>query len=641
MNSSLALTFIASLLLLLGHLTRTVRWRMILSSLNIYTTNKKPLFALTLGYNLGIFTPLFMGDIARSFFLASFQRIDPVLTLITVIYERTIDLVIVTTALVLVAIIVNDGAGLPINFLLLSMIVVLLALSVRRSEIARKLIYQIFSLFNFKIRNVLMHFTWNLSTTFSNRSLNRNLQFWFLTLIMWAMYMFSLLLFCFSINVSFKDIFLAIYGEPGLQSFLDVLGKTGNVYIWQLGIYLALPPIVVSSLFVFDLRKHNQSKDTILKFEQVPNYLVASVKRNLPYFHLESDYTAYLLSKFEQEKSLQTAFVNESLEEFEIHRIFQGGSTAITSLLEKREEIFVRKFAPYDVQNNLEVQVRWLEQYANELPLVNLRNTLRNGKNGIFYDMEFKSSARDFYDVINTNSIKTSHLIFDDILNRLNQFHTSHEIKKKSADSVEIYHSNKVTRNLEILKSISPELFDGSVTLINGKKWKPEYLRIIQSGETFRGLIKNQSQSIIHGDLTIENIMIDLEIKNFHESWFLIDPNPATIFSSPLNDFSKLFQSLNLGYESLNRFPNFTQSNGIIEIPNNVSDQYRQLNTRLVEFLVNHYGKIGLVETKLHEITDYLRLIPYQSKKNKDRGKLFSFALGLLLIEFNENQIKT
>jgi hypothetical protein len=65
------------------------------------------------------------------------------------------------------------------------------------------------------------------------------------------------------------------------------------------------------------------------------------------------------------------------------------------------------------------------------------------------------------------------------------------------------------------------------------------------------------------------------------------------------------------------------------------------LNTRLVEFLVNHYGEIGLVETKLHEITDYLRLIPYQSKKNKDRGKLFSFALGLLLIEFNENQIKT
>ena len=641
MNSSLALTLAASLLLLLGHLIRTIRWRMILSSLNIYTTNRKPLVALTLGYNLSIFTPLFVGDIARSFFLASFQRIDPVLTLISVIYERTIDLVIVTTALVLVAIIVNDGAGLPLNFLLLSMIVILLALSVRRFEFARKLIYQIFSLFNFKIRNVLMHFTWNLSTTFSNRSLNRNLQFWFLTLIMWAMYMFSLLLFCFSINVSFKDIFLAIYGEPGLQSFLDVLGKTGNVDIWQLGIYLALPPIAVSSLFVFDLRKHNQSKDTILKFEQVPNYLLASVKRNLPYFHLESDYTAYLLSKFEQERSLQTAFVNESLEEFEIHRIFQGGSTAITSLLEKRGEIFVRKFAPYDVQNNLELQVRWLEQYANELPLVNLRNTLSKGKNGIFYDMEFKSSARDFYDVINTNSIKTSQLIFDDILNRLNQFHTSHEIKKKSADSIEIYHSNKVTKNFEILKSISPELFDGSVTLINGKKWKPEYLRVIQSGEAFRGLIKNQSQSIIHGDLTIENIMVDLEIKDFHESWFLIDPNPATIFSSPLNDFSKLFQSLNLGYESLNRFPNFTQSNGTIEIPNNASDQYRQLTTRLVEFLVNHYGEIGLVETKLHEITDYLRLIPYQSKKNKDRGKLFSFALGLLLIEFNENQIKT
>jgi len=635
----LILVFLSASILLFGHILRTFRWRMVLGSANIYVSNRKPLLALTVGYNIGIFTPLFVGDLIRSFFLATLERIDPVLTLASVVYERTIDLVIVTSILVIVAINFNSSEGLPTRFLFLIIFIFSFLYLINRSKSFRRAFWGITKIFNSGLKTTLLHFIWNLASIFNNRTLNRNGNFWLLTLLMWASYLTSLYLFCLGIGVPYEVIFTAIYGEPGLQSFLSIVTKAASVAVAPLVIYLVLPPLLVTVFVILRAKPKLISGNSMNQISSFTNFFVDTVNRNSPNFAYEQDYVNFLESKFSGDKSLKSIFIGEGLEGINVLRIFHGGSTAVTALLETKEDVVVRKFAAKDVKNNLAKQVGWYKDISNDLPIVKLKSEIMTNSNGIYYDMEFNKTSRDFFDVIKTEDNEFVNTIFKNILSSMRAFHENNRISQTSLNNVSDYYNIKVFKNVEILRKANSEFFENSNLSINEKIWKASYLEPIINKDLFSSFIKSKWQHKIHGDLTIENILIDLSEKNKEQSWFLIDPNPADIFSTSLNDYSKLFQSLHLGYEAINR-KNFYMHNGnSINILVDQIPEYTQLYLELIEFIRVNFHEDALRETYLHEIVDYLRLIPYQYRKGQNQGDSFMACLALLLIEFNEKYL--
>jgi hypothetical protein len=184
--------------------------------------------------------------------------------------------------------------------------------------------------------------------------------------------------------------------------------------------------------------------------------------------------------------------------------------------------------------------------------------------------------------------------------------------------------------------SLFPEIFDFNQILINGKPISLEILDIFERPSWLASKLSIRKQSNVHGDLTIENILI-LPTSGSMKPWFLIDPNPINMFSSPLIDYAKLFQSLHFGYEALNR--NFQSSfrGDILSIHLHKSTQYRLLYQFLVQHVVDNFGEKTLKETYLHEIILYLRLIPYQARKDINRALGFFGVLCLLVLEFRES----
>ncbi len=636
---NLAIILGSSLLLLLGHLIRTFRWRMILSSSNLYVSTRKPLLALTLGYNVGIFTPLFVGDLFRSFILSALEKIDPILTLATVVYERTIDLLIITSILIFIAISFQNGDGLPVRFILLISLLIVVIRFLQKSENLRKLIWSIVSIFNPKLRTTILHFMWNLNAIFHNQTINKNNKFWFLTLAMWLSYLTSLWLFCIGINVEYKLIFIAIYGEPGLQSFLTVVTKATSVGVLPLAIYLVFPPVIVSLLVLLRAKPKWQINRQLSRLSGVPDLIIESAKRNYPSFSYEKDYVDFLESKFSGDKSIKSVFTGEGLEGLTVLKIFPGGSTAVTALLEIDSKTVVRKFASYEVANNLEKQVVWLQQFEKELPVVKLNSKLETNSKGIFYDMEFKKSTREFYDVIQNEQLEFSRAILQSALNSISNFHKNKKLADLDEEKLIKYFETKIKANLDFLRTNQNWLFNSKDNSINGKLWDSRYLEFLENYSQLKSLVGSRSQAVIHGDLTIENMLVDMAAKTRDASWYLIDPNPNSEFSSPLNDYSKLMQSLNLGYESINRQPEVTKNDLKFELNIRAIPEYEILKNDLTSFIRQNFGEEALREVYLHEIVDYLRLIPYQSRKSEYRGLAFTVGLAILIQEFNERYL--
>jgi hypothetical protein len=142
--------------------------------------------------------------------------------------------------------------------------------------------------------------------------------------------------------------------------------------------------------------------------------------------------------------------------------------------------------------------------------------------------------------------------------------------------------------------------------------------------------------TVIHGDLTIENVIVS---PRHEKRWYLIDPNPVNIFESPLIDWAKLMQSLNLGYESMNRGSAATMVGSDLRVLMARSNAYAQLHEHLCTLLCAHVGAQGMREIAFHELVNYLRLLPYRIRKAPAQGLAFFACASLLLRRYREASV--
>ena len=147
-----------------------------------------------------------------------------------------------------------------------------------------------------------------------------------------------------------------------------------------------------------------------------------------------------------------------------------------------------------------------------------------------------------------------------------------------------------------------------------------------------RRQVSSRKVAVIHGDLTIENVIV---APQYPDGFYIIDPNPENVFNSPLIDWAKLMQSLHLGYETLNRAMHCTiEGDNTIVVHSMRSHAYSDLYETLLAEFERRHGTEALQEMFFHEIVNYLRLTTYKIRQNRVRGIGFFACTMVILGEY-------
>ena len=131
--------------------------------------------------------------------------------------------------------------------------------------------------------------------------------------------------------------------------------------------------------------------------------------------------------------------------------------------------------------------------------------------------------------------------------------------------------------------------------------------RVFQDRHWVRRQLPSRDETVIHGDLTLENVVVS---PGHAHGFYVIDPNPENIFDSPLIDWAKIMQSLHLGYEALNRSAQTSFHDRAMVLPIARSEAYASLHRLLESEIVSRFSDEALRETYFHELVHYVRLTP-------------------------------
>ncbi|TAA44344.1 flippase-like domain-containing protein [Pseudoxanthomonas winnipegensis] len=619
----------AVLTLLLSHIIRTIRWRVILSRSGVEVSNTRPLAALSVGYLINTLLPLRLGELVRTGLLSYTVRTRFSTVLATVFVERLIDLAVLI--LLFVALIGWQAAprlvsGSLITLLALGTLVVLLA----RSTLARRVALELASLFNENVKSAILHFCYLVTQLLFKPSLLTRGRFWALTVAMWGAALASLGLFAVAAHQDFAVTFLAVYGDAtqGQPTSLAVLNAP-----WLLA-YLTLPiPIILIYAYLSGFNALAGLRGGLRAISRLEVYGGGELRSRSQTFNSLGHYNAFLDRHYRGHGGLLSEFEQRGIEDVLVHRVFHGGSGAITALVEVSGKLRVRKFATGALGAKLRIQREWLRNHCAELPLVEILETRADGED-YFYDMAFIGGSRDLYEGIHSEPVGMSTALLDDVIERMSRFHASSACESASDSVVADYIASKVLANYRSIRTEFQDVIALGWIDLNGEPFDLDQLRMMEDPKWFLDRLTDRRQSSIHGDLTIENIM--LEGANLESGrWFLIDPNPVNGFQSPLIDFAKLMQSLHLGYEALHKAPRASLVGNRLTVGLHRSFQYESIYRHTVERLTQRLGANGMQQVYLHELINYLRLIPYQLRANREAGLAFFGGLCLLVREFH------
>jgi hypothetical protein len=338
------------------------------------------------------------------------------------------------------------------------------------------------------------------------------------------------------------------------------------------------------------------------------------------------DYDDILRAHFTGAAAPMASFGLHGLDGATVQRLLPGGSDAITAVVEDGERLAIRKFAVGEAGFKLAEQANWLSAHAGELPLAGVE-AIRAGEGKFHYDMPFLASARDFYEMAHVMPVAESRALLQDVVGTVARWHQARPAGPCPEADLEAYIQRKVIANARVALDFAtlqiPERY-----CINGRGYSLDEWRCLLDPAWIASQMPSPETTQIHGDLTIENIVVASETP---AGWYLIDPNPGNLFDTPLIDWAKLMQSLNLGYEALNRGELATVRGDRVDVMFSRSRICADLHETLCDQLGAMLGPEGLREVSFHEIVNYLRLIPYKMRRNPTRAMAFFAGASVLL----------
>jgi hypothetical protein len=570
-NNIILVLLFAIGLQLVGHIFRAARTKLLIdqaasSSLKFQTGT------LAVGYLFNFLFFFRIGEIIRAILIAKRLRISFLYTFVSVLVERSIDVLF----LVIVAGIFLAISGL-INGILLSALIlaggistaILISIYLLKNEnkFLLKIIYTFTSLFNNSLNNSLRFKLWSLiyglQNFFSNAELVR--RYIFLAISSWAFYLVSTyVLFTFIVGSEnvLSNVFATfssyVANAPGLINIsyetivkfgeaLEINGQVGGFVVGAAIWFLLTVPVSAIGLVSLVLygTKKRQPYEAI-----APNAFTNKLSR---YQDISQAFPVFLetyFKGFNLSKVLHKIEVSGGLS---LVKFFKGGSDAITVLALNNDTLLVKKIVPKEFESRLKVQYEWLTKFSNKKMIVNVKGE-ESSEDHYAIDLDYNPQYISLFEYIHTHSLDQSKQAITKVLDYM--FKNIYSLKKEAFDGKnrDLYLEDRLFKKLEKAVSVDENLkaiIDDEFIVINGEKLlnlNAILDKIKNSPAAWRDLGTYRKSGAIHGDLTIDNILIHPEK---HEP-LLIDPSDDNQIRGPIIDFGRLTQSLVAGYEFLN-----------------------------------------------------------------------------------------
>ena len=616
----------AIIFLFLAHITRIQRWKLFI---NIYEEpkTKNLIQALSVGHFINLFIPFrVVGDIFRAIYSGKKMENKYSFSFSTIIVDRILDVVVVGI-IFLIFFLFNDSHEAVkknlIFYMFLSLLIFLAVIVVYGLKKYVKIFsLKLASLFNQSIELNLLKFMWSLIWNFKDIFLKINkVKMVTTTISMWILYIFSY--YSFSLFLIGKGYNFTLIGVFTLMFSNDVFGlisQSMKPILYYSYIFLGVPIflLLIYSKFI------RSKSDSFTKYSN-EKYL-----NLLP--NLNSKERLQFLEKYFMDKD--KTYINNYLkinQNINIIRDFSAGSNATTMLCMKGDKIFYRKYA-FEDREKLYDQIRWIEKIQEKgLPLPKIIEQEKT-KEYCYYDMEYDSNAVVLFEYVHSMPYEKGWNITKKVLEALNKFVYTENVRKADKETVEKYIDSKVTINLKkILEANAIKKLSGyDEIIINGRAYKNlKYYLGYLSKEYLYEIFKNDIYSELHGDLTIENIVCTRD-EDGEDSFYIIDPNTGNIHDSPNLDYGKLLQSIHGGYEFMMKTYEINVEENKINFLFTKSHTYVYFFEKLNEYMNLKFDKEIVRSIYFHEIIHWLRLLPYKIKIDKER--VLMFYSGLLMI---------
>ena len=619
---------VAIITLSLAHFIKILRWRLFIE---IYEEprNRNLIQALSLGYLINLFFPFrVIGDFFRAIYSGKKMKNSYSLSFSTVIVDRILDIITVGILFYIFYIfsIYNKQIEKSFRFYMLFsvLIISLIILFYFLKRYIKIISLKVASLFNTNIELNILKFMWALIWNFKDIFLKINkFKILIITTLMWLLYTFSYYLFSLfllSQNYNFRlvDIFFLLFSKDIFGTDFLLIEKKVSIFFY---IYMITPIIImllISKFFMiktYSKKNHREIEDYFNLFPNQDN------KEKLEFLR------KYFLDK---DKSYIDNYLKIN-QKITIIRDFSAGSNATTMLCMKKDEIFYRKYSFEDIEKLYE-QVEWIiENKKRKLPLPEIIRKEKTN-NYCYYDMLYKPSSIPLFEYIHSMPFEETWEMIENILKKLEEVLYTNKLRKADTESINKYIDLKVRDNIAKIydSKILKKLLRYDEVIINGKSYKnlSYYLKYL-SKEYLYNIFKDDIYSDIHGDLTIENIICNLN--TMEEKYYIIDPNSGNIDNSANLDYAKILQSIHGGYEFMMRTYDISVEENQINFLFIKSQAYSYLYKKLNEYMNSKFEKEKIRSIYFHEIVHWLRLMPYKLKKDGKRALIFYSGLLMVL----------
>ena len=426
MISNVCMVAMAATCLLLAHLVRCERWASLFP--RRYKVRRFDLLVgLCIGYLVNAIVPLRLGELVRCLYVHWRDKVPLAHVAATVVLERLLDIFIVVA--LLATFMMNrsmsayDFAATTAPIMLAATLLLSVAVALPRSRALRRTIWSLSSVFNNRIKFALLDFSWTFST-FVNGCVFFHARFATLTLVMWGLYIGSYFMFASVVGLRGVDVTYILLGTPLSPGILQLWSASA----WNAGLTLSLQIIAFIGLPIIAVIGYGLARDRQAIFRVImamrrfgyvgPDFhTVVSTKR----FNQASDYELFLTALFGDEHQLVSHFGVSAIDDAIVYKLLQGGSDAITAVVEANGQLVIRKFAIGAAGQKLKGQALWLEANKAELDLVSIIGEHQEER-FFRYDMPYRIGANDYYDVIHLSPIEHSATLLKDIVSRLHKF---------------------------------------------------------------------------------------------------------------------------------------------------------------------------------------------------------------------------
>lgn len=572
---------VAAVVQLAGHVLRAARTKVPID--NVRRGSLAGQFRhLSIGYLFNLVWPLRIGEVVRSYLIAKTLRISFLYTLLAVVLERLIDVVLVSVAfLVFVAVLGGPVAGVVPAAAVIALVVSLVLIGsfaalVRENTVLMRLAWRATGWLNTDLENRARFKLWSVIFGFQRffRQRRQLVRYGILALASWACYIAAA-------GLTVAAVFPALTARQGLvataapagvvspsigngapEEFVEgisafVEGSTtldgAAVVLFAAASWMvASVPVVLVAVVALFVNWARRTSDPLAGAELAPSdRYVNKLGRDQD---ISGAMTHFLDAYFQRQHLSQVMHRLEVNGNVSLVRFFKGGSNAVTLLATNGSgELFVKKMVPPEHAHRLKNQHDWLADRADHGELVTVLRE-QHADDHYSIDLEYRPSSVPLFEYVHENPFGESAAkladVWDYMYGRVYDLGALEPRPELRDDYVTERFVLRVRAAAESHPALA-EALKGDRIVVNGREldnFDRVLSRIQGTRAAWDDLAMFQSSRHIHGDLTVDNILVDLPSRDV----LVIDPSDDNQVRGPVIDFARHLQSLLYGYEFLN-----------------------------------------------------------------------------------------